>query len=89
MHRATTKLAPAGHFRRRVAIATGELRAPGHLVSRIGYRTRVSAMRVEAGCATERLSAARESARHTAVGVQVAERCRRLMPDTIWAPDSA
>lgn len=37
-----------------------------------GYRTRVSAMRFQAGCATERLSAVRERARGTRVdGVHV------------------
>jgi hypothetical protein len=54
----------------------------------IGYRTRVSAMRVEAGCATERLSARRRSVRHTRYGVQVADGWLASRPERARTPRS-
>ena len=59
---------------RRDAHGTFGARVASEVVMRpVGYVTRVSAKRAEAGCATERLSAIRELARSTQThGVQVA-----------------
>ena len=61
------------------------------VIRHVGYVTRVSAKRVEAGCATERLSAGRELAWSTGThGVQVASGIGvQRTPGSRQAPNSA